>query len=287
VGRGNFNKIIPGCINIFAGSKLSSRVLSGDVQSNPPSPSVVQLPPSEHKPLDTVAASSSNVSPAEVKTDPVSSSNIEEPPNDQSLLGAVANSSANLSSEELKTDNESFNIIQTSNTESKQEGQNGSRNGSRTKEIAVAKKKDCIFSLAQKHYHVANGTLVDLILQSNPEIENIHFINVNQKIKIPEITAESPIIELPNHTYEIHLGTFLTKILAEAYKQGLSLEGKRLEIIPLRVSPGETWYRVIAGKFDARDDCLKVIAMLKEKVLLPIFEGKQDTRRFRNVSLRP
>ena len=246
VGRGNLNKIGGGCKNIFAGNSLSLEVLPGDVQSNPLVTSVAQLPPGEHKPLDSVTNSSSNLPPGELKSNP-----------------------------------EASDHTQASMIESKQEARNEPGNGSKTKGIVVAKKKDCIFSLAQKHYHAANGTLVDFILESNPEIKNIHLIDVNQKIKIPEITVESPIIELPDHTYKIHLGTFLTKISAETYKQELSLGGKRLEIIPVRVSPDERWYRVVAGSFGNKDECLEVIATLKEKALLPIFVEKQNIRRFR------
>lgn len=285
-GRGNLNGIIKYSKNIFAGKSLSSEILTRNVEANPPSPSVAQLPPGENKPSDIVADSSSSLFPGQTKTDPITSINIEESPNGNGPLDSGNNSSSSLPPEELKSNPESSNNIQTSPVELKSEARNDSRNGSKTKGIVVAKKKDCIFSLAQKHYHAANGTLVDFILESNPEIENIHLIDVNQKIKIPEITVESPIIELPDQTYKIHLGTFLTKISAETYKRGLSLEGKRLEIIPVRVSPDERWYRVVAGSFSNKDECLEVIATLKEKALLPIFEEKQNIQRFRGPNLK-
>jgi hypothetical protein len=287
VGRGNFNRIIAGCRNIFAGNNLSSRILPSDAQSNPQSPSVAQLPPSEHTPLDNVTHSSSNLSPGETKIDPITTSNIEESANENSPVDTGSNSSSNLFPAELKSDPESSNNTQTLTVELKPEARNDLKKGSKIKGVVVAKKKDCIFSLAQKYYHVANETLADLILQSNPEIANIHLISVNQQIKIPQITEESPIVRLPDRTYKIHLGTFLTKISAETYKQGLSLDGKRLEIIPVRVSPDQRWYRVVAGKFDSKEECLKVISLLREGTVLPIFEEKQNIRRFRKVSLKP
>jgi hypothetical protein len=286
VGKGNFNRIIGCCRNIFTGNSLSSKILPSDSRADPPSPSVAQLPPNEHKPLNTLGDSSSNLFPAEKKTDPINSGNIEGLPNDRSFLDALTNSSSNLFPEELKTDPEYLNNVQTSSVELKTEAGDASKTRRKIKGVVVAKKKDCIFCLAQKYYHVANETLADIILQSNPEITNIHFISVDQKIKIPEITEESPIVQLPNRTYEIHLGTFSSRISAETYNYEPSLKGKKLEIIPLRVSPGETWYRVVAGKFDDRDDCLRVIAALKEKALLPIFEEKQNIRRLHQANLK-
>jgi type II secretory pathway predicted ATPase ExeA len=278
VGRENFDRTIGACRDIFAHNGLFSKILISDVKMNPPSPSVAQLAPDEYKLMDAGTISSPNLFSDEKKTDAISPSNIGESADDHSPLDTGTNSSSNLSPEELKTDTESNNNIQTPMTGSKQEERDASKKKLKKKGIVVAKKKDCIFSLAQKYYHVANETLADFILQSNPEIANIHLIKVNQQINIPEITEESPIVRLPNHTYKIHLGTFLTKISAETYNHEPSLKGRRLEIIPLRVSPGETWYRVLAGKFDDRGDCLKVVATLKEKALLPIFEEKQNIR---------
>jgi hypothetical protein len=280
VGRGNFNRIIGVCKNVFAGKSLSSKILPSNVEANPQSPSVAQLPPNQDKPLDAVADSSSNLSSGETRTDPITPIDIQTPPNEDSSGDTSSNSSSNLFPGDLKSDPESSNNTRILPVEFKPEARNDSIKVGKIKGVVVTKKKDCIFSLAQKHYDAANGTLVDFILESNPEIENIHLIDVNQKIKIPEITVESPIIELPDDTYKIHLGTFLTEISAKSYKQELSLGGKRLEIIPVRVSPDERWYRVVAGSFGNKDECLEVIVTLKEKALLPLFGNNWNIRRF-------
>ncbi len=130
---------------------------------------------------------------------------------------------------------------------------------------------ETIFSLAQKYYNLSNNTLADLILEYNPKITNVHLIKVHQKINIPEINEESPIIETQDQSFKILLGTFLRPGNAKAYKDEPSLKGKEIEVIPREVSPGETWYRVVAGKFDTRDEGLKTIQALKQKGLLPIF----------------
>jgi len=139
--------------------------------------------------------------------------------------------------------------------------------------VIVVQKGQTISSLVQKYYHMLNPTLVDLILEFNPGITNADLIRIDQTITIPEITKESLIKPSPNHTFKICVGTFWTPGSIEPYKNEWVLKGKRIEVLPRRVSPTETWYRVVVGDFDNKDDALKVIELLKEKKLLPIFGG--------------
>jgi cell division protein FtsN len=141
------------------------------------------------------------------------------------------------------------------------------------KEVIVVQKGQNISLLAQKYYRKANTTIIDFILDFNPEITNAHLILIDQKIKIPEITEERLIIQSSDRTYKIHVGTFWTPDFAKLYRDEPSLEGKEIEILARRVSPEETWYRVVVGKFDNKDEIFKVIGLLKEKSLLPLFGG--------------
>ncbi len=139
------------------------------------------------------------------------------------------------------------------------------------KEIVAAQKNDCITSLGQKFYHTTNETLLDFILENNPEITNIHLIRVNQQIKIPEIAGESLIIQSPDGSFKILLGTFLSSESAKLYHLEPVLLGKEFEVIARKVSPDDTWYRITAGKFNNKEECLEVISILRKKGLLPIF----------------
>jgi general secretion pathway protein A len=140
-------------------------------------------------------------------------------------------------------------------------------------EVIEVQKGQNISFLAQKNYRMVNTTLIDLILDFNPEITNADLILVDQKIKIPKITEETLIIQSPEHTYKIHVGTFWTSNFAKLYRDEPSLKGKEIEILTRRVSPQETWYRVVVGKFDNKDETLKAIDLLKKKKLLPLFGG--------------
>ncbi len=129
----------------------------------------------------------------------------------------------------------------------------------RVKEIVEVKKGANLYSLAYKYYKEANETFIDHILKLNPEITNPNLILVNQKIKIPEITESLLIVQYSEGLYKVHLKTFANLKSAEQYKLGVTLRGKEIEIVPWKVSPGETWYRVMAGPFGDRTEGSKVI----------------------------
>jgi general secretion pathway protein A len=141
------------------------------------------------------------------------------------------------------------------------------------KEVVIVKEGQTVSSLAQKYYRMVNTTLVDLILDFNPEITNADLIQVDQKIKIPQITEERLIVQSSDRTYRIHVGTFFTPEFAKLYKEEPLLKEKEIEILPKKISPQDTLYRVVVGKFSDKDEVLKVISLLKEKDLLPLFGG--------------
>jgi general secretion pathway protein A len=141
------------------------------------------------------------------------------------------------------------------------------------KEVVIVEEGETVSSLAKKYYRMVNTTLVDLILDFNPEITNADLIQIDQKIRIPKITEERLIIQSSDRTYRIHVGTFPTPEFAKLYKDEPSLKEKGIEILPRKISPQDTWYRVMVGKFENEDEVLKVISILKEKGLLPLFGG--------------
>lgn len=119
----------------------------------------------------------------------------------------------------------------------------------RVKEIVEVKAGANLYLLAYRYYGEASETAIDRILQLNPEITNPNLIQVNQKIRIPEITDSLLIVPHSGGLYKIHLKTFSNLRSAKQYTLGVSLKGKEIEIVPWKVSPEETWYRVMAGPF--------------------------------------
>jgi phage tail protein X len=141
------------------------------------------------------------------------------------------------------------------------------------KKIVAVKKGQTISQLAQEYYGMVNLTLIDLLLELNPAITNMHLILVDQEIKIPNITEKLLIIPSSDHTYKIHAGTVESPDSAKLYSDEPALKGKKVETVPRSVSPRETWHRIMIGKFDNQEEALKMTLHLKEKSLLPAFGG--------------
>jgi phage tail protein X len=143
-------------------------------------------------------------------------------------------------------------------------------NETRMESIIVKKGQD-IKSLAEQYYGRSNITIADFILDSNPEITDVHLISVNQKIRMPKITEGNLIVQSSDRTYKINVGTFWSPKFAKLYRSEPSLRGKEIEIVARKATPEDTWYRVVVGKFDSEDEALKVISILKDRKLLPLF----------------
>jgi general secretion pathway protein A len=139
--------------------------------------------------------------------------------------------------------------------------------GDKVQEIVIIKEGETLSSLAEKFYRMSDATLVARILDFNPEIANADFITVGQEIRIPKI-AEEVLVTKAGHAYEINAGTFETPDIAGVYRNEAALKGKQIEIIPRKVSPHCTWYSIVIGKFDNKDEALKMVNLLKEKGLL-------------------
>ncbi|MEI7636652.1 MAG: AAA family ATPase [Syntrophus sp. (in: bacteria)] len=138
-------------------------------------------------------------------------------------------------------------------------------------ESIIVKTGQSISRLAEKHYGMSNISINDLILDSNPEITNANLISVNQKVRMPKITEGNMIVQSSDRTYKINVGTFPVPKFAELYRSEPLLRGKEIEIVARKATPKETWYRVVVGKFASEDEALKVISILKDRNLLPLF----------------
>jgi general secretion pathway protein A len=144
-------------------------------------------------------------------------------------------------------------------------------NETRSMESIIVKKGQSIDRLSRQYYGRSNITIADLILDFNPEITNAHLISVNQRIRMPKITEGSLIVQSSDRTYKINVGTFWSPKFAKLYRSEPSLREKEIEIVARKATPKETWYRVVVGKFDSEDEVLKVISILKDRNLLPLF----------------
>ncbi len=127
-------------------------------------------------------------------------------------------------------------------------------------------------SVARQYFSGINNSLLDFMLEANPEIKDINLIFSGQKIKIPLIAEETLLQRSSDNRYQIYLGTFATAQEADRYKDEPVLKEKNLKVTLRQVSPRETWYRVVTGPFQSREEALKSIQILKAKKLLPLLD---------------
>jgi hypothetical protein len=145
--------------------------------------------------------------------------------------------------------------------------------GAGSKKMIEVPEGENLYSLIDQYYGKPNPTIVDCVLENNPMIENMHRLQIRQKIVIPEIDEDSLLMRSRDGIWRVHLGTFPTPDMAGIYKEEPSLKGKEIVNVERRVSPRDTWYRVIAERFDSREEGLKVIQELKRRRMLPALRG--------------
>ena len=121
--------------------------------------------------------------------------------------------------------------------------------------------------------------MFDLIVQANPSIVNVRKIGDDQKLFLPPIVPESYIGKSNDGEYRVHIGTFETFDLAVVYSRRVTATGKLLYIESQDFSPEDTWYRVIIGDFEDKEEALKTVNLLKEASLiylpeLPVKRGR-------------
>jgi general secretion pathway protein A len=143
----------------------------------------------------------------------------------------------------------------------------------RIKKVIVVKSGNTLNSLLVENYGWAHNTLLDYLVQLNPEITDPDVIAVNEKIQLPEISEESLLIPVADGAFKIYLGTFDDRNEAVVFKKEAALKGKEIAITARKISPKETWFRLEAGNFPSKEEAMKVILVLKKQRLLPALSG--------------
>jgi antitoxin component YwqK of YwqJK toxin-antitoxin module len=99
---------------------------------------------------------------------------------------------------------------------------------------------------------------------------------------------ESYIKKLSNGSYRVHIGTFETHELANAYSKKVNVAERKFFIEPHNVSFKDTWYRLMVGNFGNKVDALQTVKLLKEKELIYISPQYNDfTEIVRKVIISP
>ena len=142
----------------------------------------------------------------------------------------------------------------------------------RGEDTIVVKEGWTLSMVAKQYFSAVNNSLLDILLETNPQITNIDLIFPGQKIKIPDLTEESLLLRGSDGRYYIFVGTFASAEEVRGYKNEPGLREKKLKVVSRQVSPRETWYRIVAEEFETQEEALVVIRALKGKRLLPLLE---------------
>ncbi len=117
-------------------------------------------------------------------------------------------------------------------------------------------------SIASRHYGVSNATVLDGILEANPEVTDVDLVRAGSRIVLPPGAGKAKLEERPGGSFAVHAATFMTNREARDYAGKIGSDPGRVQIVKKRVGPGKDWYRVEAGPFASREEAGRVLQSL-------------------------
>jgi hypothetical protein len=125
--------------------------------------------------------------------------------------------------------------------------------------------------MAQQHYGFANPTILNILLEHNPQIKDVNQIFADEQMKIPEITEEMFLGLEANSRYYIYLGTFDDKRSIQALRKHPLLQGRTFRTTIRIASSDLLWYRLTVLGFPTREEALETLRSLRQQGVLPAF----------------
>lgn len=116
------------------------------------------------------------------------------------------------------------------------------------------KKGTTLSSIATRHYGVVNATVLDRILESNPEIADVDLVRAGSQVRLPQDAGKAGFVTRPDGTLGIHAATFMTYREARDFAGRIGSDLGRVDIVKRRVAPAKDWYRVLVGPFASREE---------------------------------
>ncbi len=111
----------------------------------------------------------------------------------------------------------------------------------------TVKEGDTVTEMAAKIYGFVNDALVERIRKSNPEVRDMNWISVGQKIVFPPFEGTN---EVP--TYTVHIASFVPIERARKLFHQLSEQGYEAYILPFHDPEKGNVFRVTVGNFKDR-----------------------------------
>jgi hypothetical protein len=85
---------------------------------------------------------------------------------------------------------------------------------------------------------------MDILKESNPEIEDLNWVMAGQRLSLPPLTRETLLRKQPDSSYRLVLNSFVDLQEAEKLGKTAHLKGYEVAIVPRKISSKLTLYRV-------------------------------------------
>jgi cell division septation protein DedD len=108
-----------------------------------------------------------------------------------------------------------------------------------------------------------NATVLDCILESNPEIADVDLVRAGSQVLLPQAVGKARSVKLPDGSFGIHAATFMTYREARDYVGKIGSDLGRVEIVKRRVAPQKDWYRILVGPFGSREEARSALQSLE------------------------
>jgi len=122
-------------------------------------------------------------------------------------------------------------------------------------------------SIATRQYGSADATVLDHILESNPEISDVNFILTGNQVLLPQSAGKARIMKGSDGSFSVHAATFMTRREARDYAGKIGSDLGKVELVKRRVAPQRDWYRVMAGPFASREEAAKALEALGRRAV--------------------
>jgi general secretion pathway protein A len=120
-------------------------------------------------------------------------------------------------------------------------------------------------TIATRQYGFVNATILDRILESNPEIVNVDFIRAGSQVLLPQDAGEAKLLKRPDGSLSIHAATFMTYREAQDYLGKVGSDLGNADIVKKSVAPQKDWYRILVGSFGSREEARTALQSMKRR----------------------
>ena len=128
------------------------------------------------------------------------------------------------------------------------------REGPKSSQIITVVKNDILSRIALRRYGRVSERILAYIQKVNPEIRDVNYIEVGQRIVLPELDRDMNLGGIHSDLFSVHVASFKKFADAHALFSQLVREGYEAYLIPVHILQKGQWYRVCLGSFKGKGE---------------------------------